>query len=268
MNYSTSNEEWRNMWLRQAEFNDVPILPAMVPIEVQARLHGTSGVDAMRGALKFRDIVLNSIKPLKSDSTLLDFGCGWGRHIRTFLKDFRCENIYAVDIDPSNIGLINEFLPGVNGIVCHENVKLPIQSQSIELVISFSVFSHLNESSALFWINELSRVVKDSGRVIITSWGKSLFHIIERIGITGTYEYPWERNIDLSFPDKDVLIKQYNNGDYIFGRHGNTGPNLDGDLYGISLMSKQWIENNSKFVVEEVIDDPRRVPQATFILHV
>lgn len=267
MNYHfLSNEQWREMWIRQAEFNDVSELPAMVPLDVQSRLHGTSGVSAMRGALKFRDVVLDNIGPVLLRSTLLDFGCGWGRHIRVFLKDFDRDNIFGVDIDQSNIDYINELLPGVNAILCKENVQLPIESSSIDLIISFSVFSHINEDSARYWLGELSRVLKPSGVAIITSWGRSLFDIFEKIKTTGQFDYAWEKNIDLAFNDKDAVKNMYENGQYVFGRHGNTGLHLDPNLYGISLMPKQWIENNTKFIIQSVIDSPRIVPQTTFIL--
>ena len=35
------------------------------------------------------------------DSRVLDFGCGWGRVIRFFLKDVAPWNLVGVDIDPN-----------------------------------------------------------------------------------------------------------------------------------------------------------------------
>jgi SAM-dependent methyltransferase len=261
-----SNDEWRDMWLRQAEFNDVSELPKMAPLEVQSRLHGTSGVAAMRGALKFRDVVLDNAEPVSRESKLLDFGCGWGRHIRVFLKDFERANIFAVDIDQSNVSLVNDLLPGLNTITCQENVRLPVLSSSIDRIISFSVFSHISENSARFWLSELARVLKPNCTLVITSWGRSLFDIFERIRVTGKCEYPWERNIDLAFPDKDGVKRKYDGGEYVFGRHGRTGASLDADLYGISLMPRKWIEINTDLHVDRVLDDPATVPQTTFLL--
>lgn len=101
--YYISNEQWGEMWIRQAEFNDVLELPSMASLDVQSRLHGTSGVLAMRGALKFRDVVLGNIGFVPPHATLLDFGCGWGDICQYFLK-ILIEKTYLVLL------LINQIL--------------------------------------------------------------------------------------------------------------------------------------------------------------
>ncbi|MES1201644.1 MAG: class I SAM-dependent methyltransferase [Pseudomonadota bacterium] len=260
-----SEEQWRDMWLRQAEQNDVSELPRVAPQDVQRRLHGTSGVNPIAGALQFRRMVLDFAGPLQPDAQLVDLGCGWGRHIRVFLKDFAAQNIHGVDIDPANIALCRQYLPEVGFILCRESEPLELASRSVDVVISFSVFSHLSEDSARYWLNELARVTKPGGSIVVTSWGKALFDIAERIKRTGDIASPWEGNIARAFGDFDEVAPRYAAGEYIFGRHGNAGP-LDPDLYGISLMPKEWVEKNAPVRLRQFIDDPRVVPQATFFM--
>ena len=206
-----SESTWESAWLRQAELGDLNGLPPMVPENIQSRLHGTTGVAAIQGALKFRRVVKRRIGSITSDAKLLDFGCGWGRHIRVFLKDFKDTNIYGVDIDPENILLLKDYLPNkVNIIQCYEGQSIDLESNSIDLIISFSVFSHINEESALYWLNELKRLIKPEGYIVITSWGKALFEIFARLkSAKGKFEYNWERNIDRAFDDKERVYKLY-----------------------------------------------------------
>jgi len=267
MNYKNLTETaWEQLWLRQAEERDVDEIPPLAPDSIQKKLHGTSGATAIRGALKFRKIVNENIGSLSENARLLDFGCGWGRHIRVFLKDFYDDNIFGVDIDKNNIELCKKYLPNIKFLLSVENKPLDISDNSIDLIISFSVFSHINENSSKFWFRELERILKPGGHAVITSWGKILFDIYERVKNTGAYEYKWEENILKSFDDMEKVKDNYYNGMYQFGSHGMIDDALDADIYGIALMPSKWIEMNSILKVKNILDDPRDVPQTTFIL--
>lgn len=267
MDFQTlSDRQWEALWLEQASQGNVKDLPALAPQELQRRLHGTSGVAAIQGALAFRRRVLGFVGPIGADDKFLDFGCGWGRHIRVFLKDFKPENIVGVDIDPENIRVCEAHLPDCQFILSSEHQPLSLADASVKLAISFSVFSHINEESAKRWVGELFRVVKPGGFCVVTSWGRNLYDVFDRIKRTGQIEHEWERNIQRSFSDFPNAWKRYCEGEFVFGRHGSTGTALDPDVYGISLMPKQWLERNSQFQVQHYLDDPKIVPQTVFVL--
>jgi SAM-dependent methyltransferase len=254
------------MWIKQATDGSVQELPKLVAEAVQRKLHGTSGVGAIRGALAFRRTVLRECGSIAPEAKLLDFGCGWGRHIRVFLKEFEPHNIYGVDIDPHNLETCRTLLPDVNFVQCFEHEPLKVKDQSIDLVISFSVFSHINEESAKRWLGELYRIIKPGGRAVLTSWGNNLFEVFDRIEKTGKVEYDWEKNIQYSFSDFADVRQRYTRGEFVFGMHGRTGGDLDPKLYGISLMPRQWVERESGFRLEKCLDNPKIVPQTTFVL--
>jgi ubiquinone/menaquinone biosynthesis C-methylase UbiE len=128
------------------------------------------------------------------------------------------------------------------------------------------VFSHINEESSKYWLAELYRVLKPHGMAVVTSWGANLLALFDRLDATGKTEYDWERNIDLSFPDRAKARSEFLSGEFVFGRHGNPGDNLDPDLYGITMMPRGWVEKETSFVIEEFLDNPQVVPQATFFL--
>lgn len=262
---SLSETEWEQLWLRHAEDGSVAAFPPMAPLDRQQLLHGTSGVAAMQGALKFRRVLRRHLPKLPPSPRLLDFGCGWGRHIRVFSKDFPAPNITGVDIDPDNIGICRELLPGMSFVLSKEGEQLPVESDSQDLILSFSVFSHINEESAQFWLRELGRVLKPGGSMVVTSWGRSLFEVFERKRTTGQTLYAWEDNIARAFEDLNEVERRYHDGEFSFGRHMKSGP-LDPEVYGISLMPKRWIETHTSLRVWHWIEDTKIVPQTTFFI--
>jgi predicted RNA methylase len=47
-------------------------------------------------------------RPLSPETRILDFGCGWGRILRFFLKDVPAKNLIGVDVDPEVIEICKE----------------------------------------------------------------------------------------------------------------------------------------------------------------
>jgi hypothetical protein len=54
----------------------------------------------------------------------------------------------------------------------------------------------------------LYRVLKPDGMAVVTSWGAKLLALFDRLDATGKTEYDWERNIDLSFPDRAKVVSR------------------------------------------------------------
>jgi 2-polyprenyl-3-methyl-5-hydroxy-6-metoxy-1,4-benzoquinol methylase len=69
--------------------------------EFEARLVGLSGTDALSKGFDvyelFKHLYERYAHPLTPASRVLDFGCGWGRVIRFFLKDVAPENLVGID---------------------------------------------------------------------------------------------------------------------------------------------------------------------------
>ena len=77
------------------------ILPDMPPPQIQANFTGRSGRPALREAYEiyrlFKRLAKRHGKALDPSSRILDFGCGWGRILRFFLKDVDEANAQGVD---------------------------------------------------------------------------------------------------------------------------------------------------------------------------
>src|SRR3990172_7300049 len=80
------------------------MLPAFPSDTIQVNTTGQSGVPTLREAFVFYKDCIDTFeecgKPVLESSRMLDFGVGWGRIARFFLRDLPIENIYGVDVTP------------------------------------------------------------------------------------------------------------------------------------------------------------------------
>lgn len=103
---------------------------------------------------------------------ILDFGCGCGRIIRQW-KRFHGQDLYGTDLNPNlirwcqlHLGRLAEFK--INGLV----PPLDYPDEFFDFVYSISVFTHLSENVQKAWIQELSRVLRKDGLLLITLHGE------------------------------------------------------------------------------------------------
>jgi ubiquinone/menaquinone biosynthesis C-methylase UbiE len=108
----------------------------------------------------------------KSVDTLLEFGCGYGRVPLHLSKDknLRCHKYYGIDIsEPLLRRLIKvkqefDFLPGAEfNLICNSAETLPLEDNSVDLVISNCVFMHIPDAQLRTLLAETARVLKPGG---------------------------------------------------------------------------------------------------------
>lgn len=99
--------------------------------------------------------------------SILDFGCGCGRLERWFDKSV-LERWTGVDVSKDVIEFCHKNLKG-NYLAINPEPELPFESGQFVLVVSFSVFSHMDPEYAVSWINELHRVTRKGAVLLITT---------------------------------------------------------------------------------------------------
>ncbi len=113
---------------------------------------------------------------------ILEIGCGTG------LLAIACEpfikggKYIGIDIMKDDINFCSDHYSSVDFEFLHINTRnpfyaprqaemharWPIESESVDLVLALSVWTHLGEEDAVFYFSELSRVLKQNGKAIVT----------------------------------------------------------------------------------------------------
>jgi 2-polyprenyl-3-methyl-5-hydroxy-6-metoxy-1,4-benzoquinol methylase len=125
---------------------------------------------------------LDTVKVFKSldlspRANILDFGCGVG-YLSLKIKALGY-NVYGVDKDIEIVKIaINDF----DLIKCDiENEPLPFENHFFNCVLFTEVIEHLNNHKLNFVLNEIWRVLKENGVLLLTTPNQSSFQNVIRL---------------------------------------------------------------------------------------
>lgn len=229
-------DEWINLLVRSIDERviDGVEFPAFPTPEFQSQIHGHFGAHSLLEAADFyrfiRDRRLTGPDaPWSTSGYLLDFGAGWGRITRPFLRDFPLRHITGYE--PSNLicsaaRSCNPFVSFVSGSYLPDGA---LPADRYDLVVGWSVFSHLSPKSAAAWLAEFQRVTRPGAAIVVTTWGR---RFLERL--QGD-QAAMEAGEDIHWYSKECLIAcgnlaeriaAYDRGEFVwFDTHNN-------ELYG------------------------------------
>ncbi|MBW4563047.1 MAG: class I SAM-dependent methyltransferase [Mojavia pulchra JT2-VF2] len=107
--------------------------------------------------------------------SILEIGCGYGRaslHLSKE-KNLNCQKYYAIDISESLLRRLikvkqeYDFFPGAEfNVICNSAEILPLEDNSIDLVISNCVFMHIPDAQLRILLSEIFRVLKPGGSFV------------------------------------------------------------------------------------------------------
>jgi ubiquinone/menaquinone biosynthesis C-methylase UbiE len=109
--------------------------------------------------------------------TVLEMGCGFGR-IPLYLsteKGFTCSTYYGIDIAETMLRTFQRyreqfgFLPGARCVLIRQpaETRLPLEDNSVDLVISCALYNHLRKQDVAASLNEVGRVLKPGGAIFL-----------------------------------------------------------------------------------------------------
>jgi ubiquinone/menaquinone biosynthesis C-methylase UbiE len=210
-------------------------------------------------------------KPLGPNTRYLDFGVGWARIVRMFLKDLSAANISGVDVTPEILGVCKSLMPVGEFKLCQPRGRLDFADSSFDLVTAFSVFSHLSPDNGKHWLRELQRVVRPGGLVVITTLSSSFVALCRDVA-TNPESSDWARmmaaSVTSSYPDWKTRLADFPKDELLYLSSGGGFDSMGTDDYGWAMVQesyarKQWGE---LFEVVEFRDDPNVLAQAYMTL--
>jgi len=230
-------------------------LPGFPPDHVQMQYVGSFGENSLREIWPFF-IKANESVPLDSTSMVVDFGVGWGRIARLFHD--RPNLMFLADISDEALSLVQS--QGVRGIPIkiREGSPMPIDPSSVSLVYSFSVFSHISEASAIFWINDIYRILKPGGAFMFTAQSLRFLNLVYACKVSPN-PTELERSIATYIADPELAMQRFNAGQHVFtGGGGHDSSELSAQDYGWAAIPRTWLESviAGKFLIEELLDKP------------
>lgn len=233
------------------------ILPGFPPEDVQYRFTGAAGEDTMREAFAFYSLVKSLLDDHAAHppDSILEFGCGWGRIIRFFLRDVEPDRLWGVDCMPEAIELCKR-----TNTHCRFDLVDPfppsnLPSEAFDLIYSYSVFSHLSEKAHLAWLGEFQRVLKPGGFLIATTRPREFILTCAKVRAAKEVR-DWAQGTVLAFQDTEAALATFDRGEFLHQPIGG-GDVLDASFFGETCIPLQYVRERWTKLFEFVgfVDD-------------
>ena len=273
----TTDADWMPILARSVKEGEIDgiRMPTFPDEETQTLMHGDANEQSLRGAFNFygeikayAGVCERTVEPHRR---LLDFGCGWGRMVRPFMKDIHARNLFGAEPHHERIVLARRHNPNLQFIQCGYLPPLPLVDNLLDYVIAFSVFSHLDEYSCNRWIDEFYRVLAPGGLVLVTTQRLDFVDFCEalrarkRAGETLTH--PWHLSLVEAFKDVDEVKAAYQRGSFLFAGAAGSLPRPN-SRYSETIISPSYVRRawGQKYHVIDFMDDPKRLGQALIVM--
>lgn len=266
-----ADEEWLEVLKRSAtepRIDDV-LFPGFPAEDIQMGLHGSAGAAALDEAFAFYRYIkaqLGDTASFAPGARLLDFGCGWGRMIRPFLRDFNLCDIYGYEPNPVNCFAARAANPFVSILSGEYLPNRRIPRDTFDLMTGYSVFSHLSPHAIALWLRETADVLRPGGHAVFTTWGLRFldYLLAEKSRMDAGEDIHWyARHSIARLGDLEDIRKRYMAGALVWVDLGIS------PLYGETFMGSgaiQQVIRDNLLPLDLIVFDTEAIPQDVFIL--
>lgn len=106
-----------------------------------------------------------------TDLRILDWGCGAGRIIRHLPDIIPTAQLFGADANEEMIRWNKAHYPEITFTTIHSFPPTPYAPDYFDLVYGFSVLTHIDASAQEAWIEELHRILRSGGVLLLTTHG-------------------------------------------------------------------------------------------------
>lgn len=257
-------EEWCAAMLEAAETKDASF-PKFTHLARLGSLNLKAGIEEAFALYSiFRPHLDDKVGPGK---TYVDFGCGVGRILKTFMRDYLPQDMIGLDVSKEMIDICKvDFPPEFNFHHISARPRCPLEDQSVDVITAYSVFSHFSAIQATRWLDEFNRILRPGGKLLLTTYGRSHLDYLFRLPMD---QLPPNKKVQRSDVEeaggKSEFLRMFSLGEMIYyAKNPNFGMHDYGHAYvGEEFVRRIWGIN---FEVVEVIDDYNRLEQMAVVL--
>lgn len=265
--HDVSPLEW--YWLHAYGRTIVPALrrylPSLPSRREQVIFTGSWGPMTLWEAFRFYMLVKDHAPALSPESRVVDFGCGWGRIIRFFIKDVEPSRLCGLDPQPDAIATCT----ATNRWASFEQIDVrpptSLGDASVDLIYAYSVFSHLSEDVHVQWLEEFARVIRPGGTLILTTRDRDFILECARQRAAGSTSLA-ASGARSAFMETDRWLTAYDEGAFCYDAVGG-GTDLPGEVYGESCIPEPYVQRvwARWFDIDQYIDDRDLCPQNVIV---
>jgi O-antigen biosynthesis protein len=207
------------------------LVPALPPDDIH---HMTRGPLAAEGSLYDADLVVDALAGAgtepRTGMRALDFGCSSGRVVSVLAAAYPDVEWHGCDPIESSIAWAAANRPGVEFRVSPTEPPLDYEEGFFDLVFAISIWSHFAEPAAVRWLEEMQRIVRPGGHLVLTTHGyQTLAFYDEHASLPRT---------EL----REIRDSLYRSGFWfgpVFGEHGDWG--LQSPEWGLAFLTPEWL---------------------------
>jgi SAM-dependent methyltransferase len=205
------------------------LLPSMASQQVQKNWTGDHGAPLLMKTNTFVRFLATSYITLTHKSLetaqILDFGCGYGRVMRSMYYYVDPDNVTGVDPwDRSIEECVNHGIKSNVFLSDYLPKDLPLGNKKFELIYAFSVFTHLSQLATKAALETLRNYIAPGGVLVIT---------------IRPNEY-WAYDPNIAIEKKAELEAAHKKSGFAFFPHERG--TVNGDItYGDTSMTTEWL---------------------------
>lgn len=193
------------------------VLPSLPDAQMQRNFIGSDGDRALAeafGAYRLiRHLAASCGRPVTRETRILDFGCGFGRTIRFFMRDVPRAHLQGVDVMPRAVDLSRKTNPWLTFTLIPGLPPSGLPAGQFDLIYLYSVFSHLSEDAHNRWLTELHRLLSPGGLLFATTWDRNYIERCERARLGGDTTGTHGRSLT-AFEGAAECLERYDRGEY------------------------------------------------------
>jgi SAM-dependent methyltransferase len=246
------------------------IVPGMPDADTQANFTGSTEDLTLREGFAayqlFKRCYETHVGEIASCKGILDFGCGWGRIMRFFLRDVPPEKISGVDHSEEIIQICRETNQWCRFTAIEPDPPTSLEPDSFDVIYLYSVFSHLPEDMHLALLHEFKRLLVPGGLLIATTRGRDFIQYCASLrNDPQLQDRPkWVSQLGNIWLDEAVTLAAYDRGGFCYESFGVEGR---WSFWGEACIPKAYVQKRWTEVLD-VLDyiDNRAVCEQNVIV--